>query len=66
MNTRTGFVSRTLPVHLMTGHGKMIVCPSLNITIRRLGGVSILRMFTTTRPHGYVNMTTWLGISQFF
>ena len=45
--------------------GKMIVCPSLNITIRRLGGVSILRMFRTTRPHGYVNTTTWLGISQF-
>ena len=28
--------------------GKMIVCPSMNITIRRLGGVSILGMFTTT------------------
>ena len=47
-------------------YGKMIVCHSLNITIRRVGGVSLLRMFTTTRPHGYVNTTTWLGISQFF
>ena len=33
----------------------MIVCPSMNITIRRLGGVSILGMFMTTRPHGYIN-----------
>ena len=47
-------------------HEKMIICPSLNITIRRLGGVSILQMFMTTWPHGYINMTTWLGISQFF
>ena len=46
--------------------GKMIVCPLLNITIRPLGRVSILPMFTTTQPHGYVNTTTWLGISQFF
>ena len=46
--------------------GKMIICHFMNITIRLLGGVSILGMFTTTRSHGYVNTTTWLGISQFF
>ena len=53
-------------VYFPAGVGKMIVCPSMNITNRHLGRVSILGMFTTTRPHGYVNTTTWLGISQFF
>ena len=57
-------LDRTLNKSFPTG--KMIVCPSMNITIRRLGGVSKLRMFMTTRPNGYVNMATWLGISQFF
>ena len=28
--------------------GNMIICPSMNINHRHLGGVSILRMFTTT------------------
>ena len=46
--------------------GKMIICPSMNINFWFLGGVSLLRMFTTTRPHGNVNRITWLGISQYF
>ena len=46
--------------------GTITVCHFMNITIRLLGGVSILGMFTMTRSHGYVNTTTWLGISQFF
>ena len=56
-----GFVSP-----LLSRGGKMIICHFMNITIRLLGGVAILGMFTTIRSHGYVNMTTWLGISQFF
>ena len=46
--------------------GNMIISTSMNINLGHLGGASILRMFTTTRPHGSVNTTTWLAISQFF
>ena len=46
--------------------GKMIISLSLNITMNRLGGASVIAIFTTRRSHGYVNTTTWLGISQFF
>ena len=46
--------------------GSMIISLLMNINLGHLGGASILRMFTTTRPHGSVNTTTWLGISQFF
>ena len=45
---------------------KMIISLSLNITMNRLGGASVIAIFTTRRSHGYVNTTTWLGISQFF
>ena len=52
---------------LMTGNvGKMIISLSLNITMNQLGGASVIAIFTTRRSHGYVNTTTWLGISQFF
>ena len=51
-----------IPVH----YGSMIISLLMNINLGHLGGASILRMFTTTRPHGSVNTTTWLGISQFF
>ena len=56
------------PVGLNMGRyiGKMIICPAMNINPWFVGGVSLLRMFTTTQPHGYVNRITWLGISQFF
>ena len=47
-------------------HGKMIISLSLNITMNRLGGASVIAIFTTRPSHGYVNTTTWLGISQFF
>ena len=53
-------------VNLMSSMGKMIICPSMNVNLWFVGGVSLLRMFTTTRPHGYINRITWLGISQFF
>ena len=46
--------------------GSMIISLSLNITMNRLGGASVIAIFTTRRSHGYVNTTTWLGISQFF
>ena len=46
--------------------GSMIISLLMNINLGHLGGASILRMFTTTRPHGSVNTTTWLGISEFF
>ena len=46
--------------------GSMIISLSMNITMNRLGGASVIAIFTTRRPHGYVNTTTWLGISQFF
>ena len=42
--------------------GKMIACPSMNITIRRLGGVSILGMFTTTWLHKYDHMARYFPI----
>ena len=45
---------------------KMIISLSMNITMNRLGGASVIAIFTTRRSHGYVNTTTWLGISQFF
>ena len=46
--------------------GSMIISLSMNITMNRLGGASVIAIFTTRRSHGYVNTTTWLGISQFF
>ena len=46
--------------------GSMIISLSMNITMNQLGGASVIAIFTTRRSHGYVNMTTWLGISQFF
>ena len=67
MNTRTGLALRTLPVHLMCClKGSMIISLSMNITMNRLGGASVITIFTIRRSHGYVNTTTWLGISQFF
>ena len=44
----------------------MIISLSMNITMNQLGGASVIAIFTTQRSHGYVNTTTWLGISQFF
>ena len=38
--------------------GSMIISLLMNINLGHLGGASILRMFTTTRPHGSVNTTT--------
>ena len=52
--------------YLSQSRGNMIISLLMNINLGHLGGASILRMFTTTRPHGSVNTTTWLGISQFF
>ena len=52
--------------HGFDAFGKMIISLSLNITMNRLGGASVIAIFTTRRSHGYVNTTTWLGISQFF
>ena len=46
--------------------GSMIISLSMNITMNQLGGASVIAIFTTRRSHGYVNTTTWLGISQFF
>ena len=46
--------------------GSITICPAMNINFWFLGGVSLLRMFTTTRPHGNVNRITWLGISRYF
>ena len=46
--------------------GSMIISLSMNITMNRLGGASVIAIFTTRRSHGYINTTTWLGISQFF
>ena len=48
------------------GIGNITICPAMNINFWFLGGVSLLQMFTTTRPHGNVNRITWLGISQYF
>ena len=53
-------------VTLIVCHGSMIISLSMNITMNRLGGASVIAIFTTRRSHGYVNTTTWLGISQFF
>ena len=47
-------------------HGSMIISLLMNITMNQLGGASVIAIFTTPRSHGYVNTTTWLGISQFF
>ena len=44
--------------------GKMILLLSLNITMNRVGGASVIAIFTTRRSHRYVNTTAWLGISQ--
>ena len=41
--------------------GSMIISLLMNINLGHLGGASILRMFTTTRPHGSVNTTTSLA-----
>ena len=57
---------RMCSVHVAEEPGKMIISLSLNITMNRLGGASVITIFTTRRSHGYVNTTTWLGISQFF
>ena len=46
--------------------GSMIISLLMNITMNQLGGASVIAIFTTRRSHGYVNTTTWLGISQFF
>ena len=46
--------------------GSLIISLSLNITMNQLGGASVIAIFTTRQSHGYVNTTTWLGISQFF
>ena len=46
--------------------GSMIISLLMNITMNQLGGASVIAIFTTRRSHGYVNRTTWLGISQFF
>ena len=46
--------------------GSMIISLLLNITMNQMGGASVIAIFTTRRSHGYVNTTTWLGISQFF
>ena len=46
--------------------GKMIILLTLNITMKEVGGASVIAIFTTRRSHGYVNTTTWLGISQIF
>ena len=47
-------------------NGSMIISLLMNITMNQLGGASVIVIFTTRRSHGYVNTTTWLGISQFF
>ena len=47
-------------------NGSMIISLLMNITMNQLGGASVIAIFTTRRSHGYVNTTTWLGISQFF
>ena len=44
----------------------MIILLSLNITMKEVGGASVIAIFTTRRSHGYINTTTWLGISQIF
>ena len=49
-----------------TSFGSMIISLLMNITMNQLGGASVIAIFTTRRSHGYVNTTTWLGISQFF
>ena len=54
-------------VHVRSGKfGSMIISLLMNITMNQLGGASVIAIFTTRRSHGYVNTTTWLGISQFF
>ena len=46
--------------------GNITISLFMNITMNQLGGASVIAIFTTRRSHGYVNTTTWLGISQFF
>ena len=65
------FVTRILDAEIEqecipVGCGNITISLLMNINLGHLGGASILRMFTTTRPHGSVNTTTWLAISQFF
>ena len=45
--------------------GNITISLFMNITMNQLGGASVIAIFTTRRSHGYVNTTTWLGISQF-
>ena len=61
-----GLSSRNRSAHEPAKKGSMIISLSMNITMNRLGGASVIAIFTTRRSHGYVNTTTWLGISQFF
>ena len=58
--------TRSSPSLLSLQLGNITICPAMNINFWFLGGVSLLRMFTTTRPHGNINRITWLGISRYF
>ena len=60
------FKETSLEKMVKVGPGSMIISLSMNITMNRLGGASVIAIVTTRRSHGYVNTTTWLGISQFF